>query len=76
MNFVKAKHVIHFFYQNEGSKWDVERSEKIITISYARIQGRTSLLRHFKRSNVMGMDISPSFKPLFLFNEEKDDQEN
>lgn len=39
-----------------GKKWEKFHSDKVASISYARIQGRDSLVAHFKNSSVMNED--------------------
>lgn len=37
-------------------KWERFNSEKVCSISYARIQGRSALVQHFQNSSLMHED--------------------
>jgi hypothetical protein len=39
-----------------GKKWEKFNSEKVASLAYARIQGRTALLSHFQNSSLMNED--------------------
>jgi hypothetical protein len=39
-----------------GKKWEKFNSEKVASLAYARIQGRTSLIAHFQNSSLMNED--------------------
>lgn len=39
-----------------GKKWEKFNSEKVATLTYARIQGKTALIAHFQNSSLMNED--------------------
>ncbi|RRT72699.1 hypothetical protein B296_00007056 [Ensete ventricosum] len=39
-----------------GKKWEKFNSEKVASLAYARIQGKTSLIAHFQNSSLMNED--------------------
>lgn len=39
-----------------GKKWEKFNSEKVASLAYARIQGRTALISHFQNSSLMNED--------------------
>lgn len=59
LNFVDAKFIKHIYEEMNERKWEKFNSEKVCQISYARIQGRAELERHFKDSSVMNQIVNP-----------------
>lgn len=53
-----------------GKKWEKFNSEKVASLAYARIQGRTALIAHFQNSSLMNED--KRCRPI-LFHSEGDD---
>ena len=41
------------FQALDGRKWERFNSEKVASLAYARIQGRTALVSHFQNSSLM-----------------------
>lgn len=39
-----------------GKKWEKFNSEKVASLAYARIQGKTALVSHFQNSSLMNED--------------------
>lgn len=39
-----------------GKKWEKFNSEKVASLAYARIQGKTALIAHFQNSSLMNED--------------------
>ena len=39
-----------------GKKWEKFNSEKVASLAYARIQGRSALVAHFQNSSLMNED--------------------
>ncbi|KAL4470321.1 hypothetical protein ABPG74_011932 [Tetrahymena malaccensis] len=72
INFIDPKHIIPFYNEFNGKRWEMIRSEKVCYICYARIQGRNELIAHFKKSGVMSALVDKSFKPLILPNPQLD----
>ncbi|KAG9146202.1 hypothetical protein Leryth_007905, partial [Lithospermum erythrorhizon] len=47
---------IHFEQVFNGKKWEKFNSEKVASLAYARIQGKTALVAHFQNSSLMNED--------------------
>jgi len=47
------KNVLQAF---DGKKWEKFNSEKVASLAYARIQGKSSLIAHFQNSSLMNED--------------------
>lgn len=62
LNFVNSKSIKPFYEEMNDKKWEKFNSDKVCKISYARIQGRAELERHFKGSSVMSQNVD-SFHP-------------
>ncbi|CAM8900403.1 unnamed protein product [Rhodiola kirilowii] len=50
------KHIIPFYQAFNGKKWEKFNSEKVASIAYARIQGKSALVTHFQNSSLMNED--------------------
>jgi hypothetical protein len=46
----------HPFQTFNGKKWEKFNSEKVASLAYARIQGKTALIAHFQNSSLMNED--------------------
>jgi hypothetical protein len=66
INFVDYRHIHLFYKEFDGKKWEKFNSEKVCALSYARIQGRLNLEKHFQSSNIMVQEFS--MRPLMLLN--------
>lgn len=44
------------FQSFNGKKWEKFNSEKVASLAYARIQGKTALIAHFQNSSLMNED--------------------
>lgn len=53
---VQAKRNIHFLQSFNGKKWEKFNSEKVASLAYARIQGKSALIAHFQNSSLMNED--------------------
>jgi|JI6StandDraft_1071083.scaffolds.fasta_scaffold15801_3 hypothetical protein len=53
INFLHTKFIPDFYQKFDGKRWEMFNSEKICSLTYARIQGTVSLMNHFQNSNVM-----------------------
>ena len=62
VNFVDFKDIVAFHSQYFGQHWRVFNSDKICDITYARIQGKASMLKRFENSALMEKD--EEYKPL------------
>lgn len=56
INFVRPISIIAFYQEFNNRKWEKFNSEKVCTISYARIQGKAALVQHFQNSSLMSED--------------------
>ncbi|KAI9307038.1 RNA recognition motif 2-domain-containing protein, partial [Cunninghamella echinulata] len=65
INFIKPTSVVPFIKERVGKIWNKFNSEKLCDISYAKIQGKRSLIAKFRNSNVMAQDIS--FRPIIFY---------
>ena len=66
INFVDFRYIYYFYEEFDGKKWEKFKSEKVCALSYARIQGRNNLEKHFQTSNIMAQEFS--MRPLMLLN--------
>lgn len=62
INFVDYRDIVPFHRQYFGQHWKVFNSDKICDITYARIQGKTGMLKRFENSALMEKD--DEYKPL------------
>eukprot|EP00547_Thalassionema_nitzschioides_P017591 CAMPEP_0194246802 /NCGR_PEP_ID=MMETSP0158-20130606/15609_1 /TAXON_ID=33649 /ORGANISM="Thalassionema nitzschioides, Strain L26-B" /LENGTH=872 /DNA_ID=CAMNT_0038982795 /DNA_START=81 /DNA_END=2699 /DNA_ORIENTATION=- len=62
VNFVDCRDIVQFHRQYFGQHWRVFNSDKICDITYARIQGKTGMLKRFENSALMEKD--EEYKPL------------
>ncbi|CAO3650945.1 unnamed protein product [Cunninghamella echinulata] len=65
INFIKPTSVVPFISERVGKIWNKFNSEKLCDISYAKIQGKRSLIAKFRNSNVMTQDIG--FRPIIFY---------
>ncbi|XP_051125716.1 protein MEI2-like 2 [Andrographis paniculata] len=56
INMVSPAHIITFYEAFNGKKWEKFNSEKVASLAYARIQGKTALISHFQNSSLMNED--------------------
>ncbi|KAK4438951.1 protein MEI2-like 2 [Sesamum alatum] len=56
INMVSPSHIITFYEAFNGKKWEKFNSEKVASLAYARIQGKTALVSHFQNSSLMNED--------------------
>lgn len=65
INFVDHRFIPAFYQEFDGKTWERFNSSKICALSYARIQGRAALEKHFQSSSIMIQDDT-SMKPIIL----------
>lgn len=58
INFIHSKFIPAFYNEFNGKKWNRFNSEKICSLTYARIQGTGALRNHFKNSHVMQQKVN------------------
>ncbi|CAH2078692.1 unnamed protein product [Thlaspi arvense] len=56
INMVSPTFIIALHEAFSGKKWDKFNSEKVASLAYARIQGKTALIAHFQNSSLMNED--------------------
>nr|CAB3446712.1 unnamed protein product [Digitaria exilis] len=56
INMTNPRHIIPFYQSFNGKKWEKFNSEKVASLAYARIQGKTALIAHFQNSSLMNED--------------------
>ncbi|CAA2971556.1 MEI2-like 2 [Olea europaea subsp. europaea] len=56
INMASPSHIITFYEAFNGKKWEKFNSEKVASLAYARIQGKTALVSHFQNSSLMSED--------------------
>uniref|UniRef100_A0A0D9ZT20 RRM domain-containing protein n=1 Tax=Oryza glumipatula TaxID=40148 RepID=A0A0D9ZT20_9ORYZ len=56
INMTDPQHIIPFYKTFNGKKWEKFNSEKVASLAYARIQGRSALITHFQNSSLMNED--------------------
>ncbi|XP_059640962.1 protein MEI2-like 4 isoform X2 [Cornus florida] len=56
INLIDPLHIIPFHKAFNGKKWEKFNSEKVASLAYARIQGKTALIAHFQNSSLMNED--------------------
>ncbi|KAE8722971.1 Protein MEI2-like 5 [Hibiscus syriacus] len=56
INMLSPSHIIPFYEAFNSKKWEKFNSEKVASLAYARIQGKTALVAHFQNSSLMNED--------------------
>ncbi|CAL5045179.1 unnamed protein product [Urochloa decumbens] len=56
INMISPTHIVSFYQAFNGKKWEKFNSEKVASLAYARIQGRSALISHFQNSSLMNED--------------------
>ncbi|KAJ4961211.1 hypothetical protein NE237_021121 [Protea cynaroides] len=56
INMIDPLHIVPFYQAFNGKKWEKFNSEKVASLAYARIQGKTALIAHFQNSSLMNED--------------------
>ncbi|KAF8378071.1 hypothetical protein HHK36_029406 [Tetracentron sinense] len=56
INMIDPLQIVPFFQAFNGKKWEKFNSEKVASLAYARIQGKTALIAHFQNSSLMNED--------------------
>ncbi|XP_071735827.1 protein MEI2-like 2 [Rutidosis leptorrhynchoides] len=56
INMLSPMHIIPFYQEFNGKKWEKFNSEKVASLAYARIQGKAALITHFQNSSLMNED--------------------
>ncbi|ESW95937.1 hypothetical protein KL918_003497 [Ogataea parapolymorpha] len=61
ISFVEPRHIIKFYLERAGKKWNKFNSEKVCEMSYAKVQGKAKLIDKFRNSKIMGEH--PGYRP-------------
>ncbi|ORX55126.1 hypothetical protein DM01DRAFT_1262660, partial [Hesseltinella vesiculosa] len=64
INFLDPRTVVSFSKSHVGKSWSRFNSEKKCDLSYARLQGKGSLIQRFRNSDIMHQDVS--YQPLLF----------
>ncbi|CAA7042846.1 unnamed protein product [Microthlaspi erraticum] len=56
INMLSPTFIIALYEAFDGKKWEKFNSEKVASLAYARIQGKTALIAHFQNSSLMNED--------------------
>ncbi|KAG2265817.1 hypothetical protein Bca4012_076837 [Brassica carinata] len=57
INILSPDLIIPFYEAFNGKKWEKFNSEKVASLAYARIQGKSALISHFQNSSLMNEDM-------------------
>ncbi|XP_062218915.1 protein MEI2-like 5 isoform X2 [Phragmites australis] len=56
INMTSLAYIVSFYKVFTGRKWEKFNSEKVVSLAYARIQGKSALINHFQNSSLMNED--------------------
>ncbi|XP_050221418.1 protein MEI2-like 1 isoform X1 [Mercurialis annua] len=56
INMIDPQQITPFHKAFNGKKWEKFNSEKVASLAYARIQGKSALIAHFQNSSLMNED--------------------
>ncbi|GAA0183792.1 RNA metabolism protein [Lithospermum erythrorhizon] len=56
INMTDTSLIVPFYQAFNGKKWEKFNSEKVTSLTYARIQGKAALVAHFQNSSLMNED--------------------
>ncbi|CAN8313590.1 unnamed protein product [Cochlearia groenlandica] len=57
INMLSPDLIVPFYEAFNGKKWEKFNSEKVASLAYARIQGKSALIAHFQNSSLMNEDM-------------------
>ncbi len=69
INFIHPRSIVSFAERIHGRRWPKFNSDKVCQLTYARIQGKASLLEKFRHSRVM-MEL-PCYRPKVYYTDEE-----
>ncbi len=61
INFIDPIHILYFYSEFIGKKWNIFNSEKRCQLAYAKIQGKNSMLKYICKKNVNNVTNIPSY---------------
>ncbi|CAO2042087.1 unnamed protein product [Urochloa humidicola] len=56
INLINPENIVPFYKAFHGKRWEKFNSEKVASLAYARIQGKSALVAHFQNSSLMNED--------------------
>ncbi|KQJ94515.1 protein MEI2-like 5 isoform X1 [Brachypodium distachyon] len=56
INMASPAYIVSFYQAFAGRKWEKFNSEKVVSLAYARIQGKVALINHFQNSSLLNED--------------------
>lgn len=56
INMINPENIVPFYKTFNGKRWEKFNSEKVASLAYARIQGKSALVAHFQNSSLMNED--------------------
>ncbi|WVZ85407.1 hypothetical protein U9M48_032343 [Paspalum notatum var. saurae] len=56
INMINPENIVPFYKTFNGKRWEKFNSEKVASLAYARIQGKSALVSHFQNSSLMNED--------------------
>ncbi|KAL6652802.1 hypothetical protein ACP70R_011727 [Stipagrostis hirtigluma subsp. patula] len=56
INMISPENIVSFYKTFNGKRWEKFNSEKVASLAYARIQGKSALIAHFQNSSLMNED--------------------
>ena len=64
INFLEPKYIVPFVKEFNGQRWKSFNSEKVCAITFARIQGKASMVARFQNSSLLEKD--DEYRPLLF----------
>ncbi|TVU32282.1 hypothetical protein EJB05_24006 [Eragrostis curvula] len=56
INMISPAYIVSFHKAFTGRKWEKFNSEKVVSLAFARIQGKSALVNHFQNSSLINED--------------------
>ncbi|CAN8256962.1 unnamed protein product [Cochlearia groenlandica] len=56
INLTEPENIVPFYKAFNGKRWEKFNSEKVASLAYGRIQGKSALIAHFQNSSLMNED--------------------
>mmetsp|Transcript_32624 Transcript_32624/g.78411 ORF Transcript_32624/g.78411 Transcript_32624/m.78411 type:complete len:357 (-) Transcript_32624:640-1710(-) len=66
LNFAQPHDATRFWMVFNGKKLSAFKSNKVVEVTYARVQGLDANVEHFRNSAVMRQDIEEQYKPILF----------
>ena len=65
INFLDPSYILPFLREFEGARWKNFNSEKVCSVTFARIQGKAAMVARFQNSSLLDKDNE--YKPLLFY---------